>query len=376
MKILYDEAMPYGSLFFDELGDSKAFSVGNLNSEILKNTEALLVRSTTKIDQRLIKLAPKLKFVGTATAGFDHLDMDSLEDAGINVSIASGCNAIAVAQYVLSAIAHLSNVDDFKLENKTLAIIGAGQVGSALSGFCEALGLEYYLYDPPLQDAGDPRAFVSIEQALACDIVCLHTPLVVDGPYPTLHMFDNQRLKNLRPEQYLINACRGEVIDNSALLALFESGHNLNVVLDVWENEPCIEQKLIPFVRIATAHIAGHTLEGKARGTSMLYDALCKFTTQVNELQLSAFLPSYDKPHELKSNSMQAILDLCLEVYDISKDDRVFRAEMAQSNAFKEIRRNYPVRREYSAVKIVNKDSHANIKTHEIARKLGFDVQD
>jgi erythronate-4-phosphate dehydrogenase len=376
LKILYDEAMPYGSLFFNALGESTAFRVGKLNSDLLKGAEVLLVRSTTKVDENLFHLAPKLKFVGTATAGFNHLDIDALKAANISVSIASGCNAVAVAQYVISAIAHLSNLDDFNPYEKRVAIIGAGKVGSALSKFLDALEIDYCLCDPPLQLQGDQRCFVSFEKALECDIICLHTPLVTTGAYPTLHMFDEHRLAALRDDQYLINACRGEIVDDKALHELFKRGKKLNVVLDVWENEPDINRDLIPFTRIATAHIAGHTLEGKARGTSMLYDALCEYSNQANDLRLSSFLPSYDNTHHLKADSMQALLDLCLEVYDISKDDSVFRAEMAQSNSFKEIRRNYPIRREYSAVKIVNKDSHTNKKTLEIAQKLGFQVQD
>ena len=376
MKILYDEAMPYGSLFFDALGESTAFGAGKLDNDLLKDTEVLLVRSTTKVDKNLIDLAPKLKFVGTATAGFNHLDIDALKAANMSVSIASGCNAVAVAQYVISAIAHLSNIDNFNPKEKRVAIIGAGKVGSALSKFLDVLGIDYCLCDPPLQLQGDERSFVSFEQALECDIICLHTPLVTEGTHPTLHMFNEQRLAALRDDQYLINACRGETVDNEALLRLFKCGNKLNVVLDVWEHEPDINRELIAFTRIATAHIAGHTIEGKALGTSMLYDALCEYANQANDLRLSSFLPSYDNTHHLKADSMRALLDLCLEVYDISKDDSVFRAEMAQSNSFKEIRRNYPIRREYSAVKIVNKDSHTNKKTLEIAQKLGFQVQD
>ena len=372
--------MPYGAYFFDNLGDAQSFSAGSLKAEMLKEAEVLLVRSTTRVDAELIRMSPKLVFVGTATAGFDHLDITALKAANIQVSIASGCNAIAVAQYVVSALANLAIQDEFDLREKSLAIVGAGQVGSALEKFCQALGIQYYLCDPPLLDAGDPRSFVSFDEAITCDIICLHTPLICDAPYPTYHLFDSEKLSNLREDQYLINACRGETIDNRALLSEFvvRKRHKraLNIVLDVWENEPDIDSTLIPFLRFATAHIAGHTLEGKARGTSMLYSELCEFLGQKSELQLSSFLPKYEISHVLKSNTPQALLDLCLDVYDISKDDSVFRSIMAQSNQFKEIRRNYPVRREYSAVNLVNKDSQLNNTTLEAAQLLGFQVQD
>ena len=380
LKILYDIAMPYADVFFSGFGDAKAFELGSLCSEALVDVDALFVRSTTKVTADLLQKANKLTFVATATAGFNHIDVDYLERQGINWYAAGGCNAVAVAEYVLSAILQLSHEDNFNLFDKKVAIIGAGHVGTALSDILGALQIDYVLCDPPLQAAGDGRTFVTFAEALRADIICLHTPLTTTGQHPTFHMFGKDELLALSAHQYLINACRGEVVDNRALLSSFDSGKHVNVVLDVWENEPLINHELIPHIRLATAHIAGHTLEGKARGTSMVYDAFCHHLNVQNELKLEQFLPHFENNPTVNSSksSFDQLFQLVKHMYDIKKDDGIFRARMAESEAFAAIRKHYPIRREFSAALVVFCAEKANEinknKAAKIAATIGFKI--
>jgi erythronate-4-phosphate dehydrogenase len=380
LKILYDLAMPYAAAFFDSLGEAKSFDLGSLTCESLVDIDALFVRSTTKVDAELLEKANKLQFVATATAGFNHLDIDYLNQREIRWYSAGGCNATAVAEYVISAILQLAHEDKFDPFAKKVAIIGAGNIGSALSNILNGLNINHVLCDPPLQATDKNRSFVNFETAIQADIICLHTPLIKSGDFSTLHMFGSNELSRLSENQYLINACRGEVIDNNALLSLFKIGKKLNVVLDVWENEPLIKHDLIPYIRLATAHIAGHTLEGKARGTSMAYDAFCCHLKKQNLLKLDDFLPAFENNLSVDPSlsSFNQLFQMVKHMYDIKKDDGIFRARMAKSEAFADIRKHYPVRREFSAVELnltttaADKKNSKNVA--QIAASIGFKI--
>jgi erythronate-4-phosphate dehydrogenase len=384
--------MPYAAEFFSDLGNASSFEAGSLEPEHLVDVDVLLVRSTTIVNSHLLSMANRLSFVGTATAGYNHFDVEALESLNIQWASAGGCNAIAVAEYVLSAIYHLAHEDNFIPQEKTVAIVGAGNVGSALSKKLAALDIRYILYDPPLQEEQNRappseqnlRSFSSFDEVMSADIICLHVPLVTAGKNPTLNLIGKKQLARLSSHQYLINACRGEVVDNQALLDAFDSGKQVNIVLDVWDNEPLIEHKLIPYCRFATAHIAGHTLEGKARGTSMLYDHLCALNNRARTLELTQFLPPFSDEMTLEATDTEfnQIFQLVKQMYDIKKDDGNFRSRMAKSEAFAELRKNYSVRREFSAATVhirnmpqateANKLSrnNKNASTHDKAAKV------
>lgn len=364
MKIYYEDSMPYAAEFFSELGECEVFSHKTLNADMLADADVLLVRSTTKVNEQLLLKSKQLQFVATATAGTDHVDQHYLAGQHIPFISAGGCNAVAVAEYVLSAILVMSKRLNWQLVNKTVGIVGAGHVGSALARVLTVLGIKHKLCDPPLADAGDTREFVSMSDIMQCDVISLHVPWVKDGPYPTQNLFDKARLAALRDNQILINACRGEVINNQAALALFEQGKSLNLVLDVWENEPSINLDLIPHTALATAHIAGHTIEGKARGTEMLYLALCKHLGIQADKKLSDYLPkAQPSPIQLseKQDFWQVLHQLVLNVYNIETDDQYFRANMHSADQFRYIRKHYPIRREFSAIAL-NTGNFANSK--------------
>lgn len=364
MKIFYEDSMPYAVDFLSDFGQCISFSHKTITPELIADADVLFTRSTTQVNADLLRLTTKLKLVGTATAGTDHVNIDYLEQRGIPFVSAGGCNAVAVAEYVLSALFVLHQDDPNQLANKTIGIVGAGHVGTALSNVLTALNISHKLCDPPLQGDGDARALVSMEEIMQCDVISLHVPWIKSGPYPTENLFDAKRLGRLTNGQILINACRGEVLDNDAALGLLKKGSDFQLVLDVWDNEPNINLSLIPHTALATAHIAGHTIEGKARGTEILYQALCKLTGQSESKKLSDFLP-IAQPNLLtvkeETSLFEGIRDLVLAVYNISEDDERFKQQVGGPEQFRYIRKHYPIRREFSAI-TVNAGNFAHSK--------------
>ncbi|OUS29157.1 4-phosphoerythronate dehydrogenase [Thalassotalea sp. 42_200_T64] len=373
MKIYFDENIPYAQEFFADFGELIAFSGRELSAERVQNADVLLVRSITEVNQQLLHLNNKIKFVGTATIGLDHIDQDYLAARNITFTNAPGCNAVSVAEYVLSAMLVMAQRLQFDLRGKSVGILGAGNTGSRLAEKLTALGIEYFLCDPLLEAQGDKRQLSSLAQISQCDIISLHVPITKTGACPTFHLFDQLRLTSLTKQQILINACRGEVIDNQALLALKQQGNGPHLILDVWENEPNILTELIPFCAISTAHIAGYSLEGKARGTEMLYQALSKRLARVINKSLTDFLPHavFEQSDFATNEQLDEIKQRIFDVYDVQRDDKIFRSQV-ESKTFDYLRKNYPVRREFSALESTSQQE----KWPGIMSELGFTIKD
>lgn len=292
MKILVDENMPYARELFSRLGEVTAVPGRPIPVDALTDADALMVRSVTKVNAELLD-GKGIKFVGTATAGTDHVDEAYLQSAGVAFSAAPGCNAIAVVEYVFSSLLMLAERDGFQLKDRTVGIVGVGNVGSRLQARLEAWGVRTLLCDPPRADRGDEGDFVSLETLVQeADVITFHTPLFKSGEYKTLHLADEALISRLKPGAILINACRGPVVDNNALLKCLKAGQNLSVVLDVWEPEPDLSVELLDKVDIGTAHIAGYTLEGKARGTTQVFEAFSDFIGQSQKVALDSLLPA------------------------------------------------------------------------------------
>lgn len=355
MKILFDENMPFAKEFFGELagGDIHAFNGRELDAEMAKDADVLLVRSITQVNEQLLSLNNNLQFVGTATIGVDHIDQTYLSQRQVPFYSAPGCNAVSVAEYVLSSLIVMSERYQFSLFDKTVGIVGAGNTGSRLSEKLTALGIKHVICDPLLEQAGDTRIFSTMAEVVACDVISLHVPITSTGEHPTYHLFNEQVINGLKPEQILINACRGEVIDNQALLAQKKRGQGPKLVLDVWENEPNILTELIEHTEISTAHIAGYSIEGKARGTEMLYQALCNQLNLPIKHNLTSLLPSaVISEVEITQNFDENLLKpLTKMVYDVRRDDSIFRQQILEQG-FDYIRKTYPARREFSSVTI------------------------
>ena len=362
MKILADQNMPLVEAFFSSLGEIERFDGRSLTPRQAQDADVLLTRSVTQVNEALLADNTRLKFVGTATIGVDHIDQAYLNARGVPFSSAPGCNSIAVAEYVLSAMFALAQEQHFSVRDKTVAIVGVGSIGQCLANKLSAIGVKTLLVDPPRQARGDAGEWLELDAAIAqADIVSFHVPLVKEGAHCTYHLMDSQRIDALAANKILINASRGDVIDNHALLARQQLHDDLCLVLDVWENEPDILEDLLPFVELASVHIAGHTLEGKGRGTLMLYQALCHHLAIEPQSSLSDHLPvpSLSELALSESWTLDELGTLVHLIYDVRRDDAILRAQL-QSHGFDVLRKTYPVRRELSTLKLVGDNPNLN----------------
>ncbi|WP_414932029.1 4-phosphoerythronate dehydrogenase [Vibrio europaeus] len=374
MKILVDENMPYAEQLFSQLGEVVLKSGRTLTADDLVDVDALMIRSVTKVNAELIAKANKLKFVGTATAGMDHVDQVLLKEKGIYFTAAPGCNKVGVAEYAFSVMMVLAQQYGFSVFDKTVGIIGVGQVGSYLQKCLEGIGINVLINDPPKQAEGDTRQFTPLPKLLErADIITLHTPITRDGEHPTHHLIDQEVLEMLRGDQILINAARGSIVDNAALKARLQKNDGFITALDVFEFEPEVDMELLPLLAFATPHVAGYGLEGKARGTTMIFNSYCEFLNNELRAHASDLLPIAPVPQlnldrEWDEATLHNITQL---VYDVRKDDALFRREISKPGSFDLMRKNYWDRREYSAVTLVGGES-CNLSP---LAKLGFQVE-
>jgi len=361
VKILVDENMPYARDLFARLGEVTAVPGRPIPVEELDDADALMVRSVTKVNSQLLD-GKNVRFVGTATAGTDHVDQDYLAQAGIAFSAAPGCNAIAVVEYVFSALLMLAERDGFQLTDRTVGIVGVGNVGGRLQKRLEALGVRTLLCDPPRAANGEPGDFQPLDKLVEeADILTFHTPLYKDGPYKTWHLADEALISRLKPGAILINACRGAVVDNAALLKCLEAGQKLSTVLDVWEPEPDLNVALLEKVDIGTAHIAGYTLEGKARGTTQVFEAYSAFIGKPQQIALDTLLPAPEFGRiTLHGPLDQATLKRLVHlVYDVRRDDAPLRKVAGVAGEFDKLRKHYLERREWSSLFVQCDDASA-----------------
>ncbi len=349
MKIVADENLAFTEYFFADFGEIQPAAGRTLTHADVKDAEALLVRSVTQVNAELVQ-DTKLKFVGSATIGTDHLDIPALEQQQIAWSNAAGCNAQAVAEYVITALLHLKPELIDANEGFTLGIVGLGNVGSRLAVMAKLLGWNVIGYDPFVQREHVQQ--VEFEELLKkADAISTHVPLTKTGDHPTYHLINAEALAQMKPTAILINSARGPVVEESALIADIQQTQR-PVVLDVFEHEPEISVELLDLVTLVTPHIAGYSLEGKARGTQMIYDAFCNTfhypATKQFETQLPVCKP-YFKARELKAVLKQYLS----QIYDIARDDANLRACLkdgkVDQKAFDYLRKTYPLRREWAA---------------------------
>ena len=292
MKILADQNIPDVAQAFRDLGEVILMPGRDIRPQHLQDCQCLITRTVTSVDATLLE-GSAVEFVGTATIGTDHLDLDYLHEAGIGCSNAPGCNAEGAAEYVLSGLFQMSRQRGFDPLQLKAGVIGFGNVGSRLVAKLEALGIDCLLCDPPLAAGGESqRNFANLDTLLReCNFISLHVPLTQGGEHPTWHLLDGERLRTLREDCVLINAARGEVVDNRALLELLGERGDLRVFLDTWENEPLVSRELLQRVDLATPHIAGYSVEGRLRGTQMVLDAACAHFKQTSSWHMSQQLP-------------------------------------------------------------------------------------
>ncbi|ALO46082.1 4-phosphoerythronate dehydrogenase [Pseudohongiella spirulinae] len=325
----------------------------------VKDADALLVRSITRVDRELLRDS-RVRFVGTATSGTDHLDLEWLASKGIKVADAAGSNANSVAEYVIACLAELIRTHDVDVWQKTIAIVGAGHVGSALGQRLHNMGMKCVACDPH-QQLLKQLDYVSLHDALQADIVCLHTPLVENGKHPTRYMINKERLANMRKDAVLINAGRGEVVNNAQLLQHLRCHDSFLAMLDVWENEPSPDSELLEQVFVGTPHIAGYSVEAKLAASRCIVDALCQaFALDNSFVGSPAHLPRLvqDITHtELQQTDQQIFAELINQCLSLSNLTQSFRRankkadpeKVSQGKVFDKLRKQLAERREFSA---------------------------
>lgn len=384
MHIIADENIPLIQEFFAELGTIETLPGRDMTAEQVKNADVLLVRSITAVNAQLLE-GSKVKFVATATIGCDHIDLDYLKKNKIGFANSPGCNANSVVEYVLSVLTLLSDQEGFLLKEKTVGIIGAGNVGGCLQQRLQEIGIKVLVNDPPRAAKEGEEGFTELDTLLAeSDVISMHTPLITTGDHPTEHLLNAKRIKKLKPGTILINSGRGGALDNQALKKRLLEHDDLIVALDVWENEPEIDHALLELVDIATPHIAGYSLDGKLTGTEMVYQAVCQGFGLPVRKKLAQLMPEPPLKKVSYSNSAHrwwATLTSIRACYDVRNDDitmrRAFakaaRSEQSLGPVFDELRRTYPIRREFHTLRIQLKNNQQ--KLADRLEKFGFGIK-
>ncbi len=380
MKIIADQNIPYVRECFATMGEVVAVSGRDIRRELLADADVLLVRSITKVGRDLLSGSP-VKFVATATIGVEHIDYDYLHEVGIGFASAPGSNANSVAEWVVAAMLSLARKFHFRLEGRSIGIVGVGNVGSRVEAKCRTLGMKVVLNDPPLKRKTGSDKYRSLEEILACDFVSMHTPLTREGPDRTFHLADESFLAEMKKGAFFLNSSRGSVHDTVALRRSLENGHLAGIVLDVWENEPRVDEWLLRHAEISTPHIAGYSYDGKIAGLMMIYQAACRHFGLPVEKRIADFLPPPLVPEIRLSvpivDPQQTIHDIVQQVYAIRRDDFNMREILmvpaeTRGKFFDDLRKNYPIRREFQNTNVGIPSGYDQWR--EILNGLGFSV--
>ncbi|HIO97901.1 MAG TPA: 4-phosphoerythronate dehydrogenase [Leucothrix sp.] len=369
MNITADENIPHVVKAFKSLGTVTTKKGRDITSDDLQQTDILLVRSVTQVNKLLLENTP-VKFVASATAGFNHVDLDYLQSQNIGFARAPGSNAISAAEYVIAGICKWSLLQKQSLadlQNLSIGIIGYGNVGSRVKHLCDEFGITAVINDPPLQEQLQQRleqqespdqsdiTFSSLDDALACDIITLHTPLTMEGEHSTFQLINKKNIKQIKSGSLFINASRGEVVEESPLLARMKNKNDLTLILDVWENEPRINLEMLKHTLIGTPHIAGYSIDAKIRGTEMIYQAICDFLNEKPQWSSQDIDFGDDKKFDFEKTKAKDKREAILKAYDIMADDTRLRKMLSDTSLsdggyFDSLRKNYPVRREHSGL--------------------------
>lgn len=380
MHIVADENIPLLDEFLADIGRLTRLPGRLIDHTSVRDADVLLVRSVTKVSVAMLAGTP-VRFVGTCTIGTDHLDLPGLAAAGVEVASAPGCNARGVVEYVLSCLLTLSERSATAWQNKVVGIVGVGEVGGRLATTLDALGIETVLCDPPRAEQG-ADGLVELDELISrCDVISCHVPLTTGGKHATHHLFNEQRLRALRPGTWLINSSRGPVIDNAALKAVLAQRPDLLVALDVWETEPLVDPELAAQCALATPHIAGYSLDGKLRGTAQIYQTLCRFLETPATLSLDQLAPrtgAGEWTMEPGTPTDWLLSKALRQVYDVRDDDARLRAmlaaalsEQASREGFDRLRKDYPLRRECNLLRINTAASEPQVARRLMAAGFG-----
>lgn len=334
LHFVVEANIPYIHGVLEPYGTVDYLRAEAIDADAVRDADAVIVRTRTRCDEALLK-GSKVKIVATATIGTDHIDLAWCAANGITVANAPGCNAPAVAQYVLASVATLMNRP---ISQHTIGIVGVGHVGRIVERWARGMNMNVMLCDPPRQRAEGGSQWHTLDQlASRCDIVTFHTPLTRTGQDSTWHMADQAFFDSLKRAPIIINAARGAVADNAALVRAIEQGQVSHAVVDTWENEPCLLPALLERADIATPHIAGYSAQGKMRATRMALDAVSQC------LGLPKLVMPGETPAPVPD---QVTVKGLLSSYDPMADTRALRQH---PDRFEQLRNNYALRNEPAA---------------------------
>ena len=356
LRILADANIPHAQAAFGAYGPVRTRPGREIAHADLADVDVLLVRSVTPVDAALVDGTP-VRFVGTATAGTDHVDAAALAERGLAFASAPGSNAASVADYVVASLLAVAADRDETLEGKALGVVGVGEVGGRLVPRARALGLRVLACDPPRAAAGHrDHEYFDLADVLQSDVVTLHTPLTRadESPWPTLGLIDLETVEEMKPGTWLVNAARGRVVTAEAAATL---AARRPVVLDVWPGEPDPDPALVETAALATPHVAGYAADAKTRGTAMIAAALAAWAggeVWTPPAPAPLVLDAPDLPVHTAEERTRWLDALARQAYDVRADDARFRAALhgtagdARAAAFATLRKTYPVRHEMS----------------------------
>jgi erythronate-4-phosphate dehydrogenase len=373
MKIIIDDKIPYIRGAFEDVAEVIYLPGSKTTAEIAKNADAIVTRTRTICNEKLLA-GSSVKFIATATIGYDHIDTEYCDAAGIKWTNAPGCNSKSVEQYIASTLMVLAETKKLQLKDLCIGIVGVGNVGSKVAKICEIFGMKVLLNDPPRERAEGPEKFVSLETVKnEADIISLHVPLNIKGEDATFHLGDESFFSALKKKPVLINSCRGEVIETAAVKKALKAKQISAFVCDCWENEPDLDIELLEMTDIATPHIAGYSKDGKAKGTSMSVQAISDFFgLGLNNWQPSGVELPTNPIIEIDGEGMseqEIFSKAILHTYDIRHDDKLLRLSPEH---FEQQRGDYPTRREFPAFTI--RTQRVEEKTLEKLKLLGFNA--
>ena len=375
--IVADENMPAVESLFSSFGEVRRVAGRSLEPNELVDADTLLVRSITQVNAQLLNEAKRIEFIGSATIGMDHIDAHYLTERSIPFSNAAGCNADSVVDYALAAIYEFAESRALDPLSLSYGVVGAGNVGSRLVNRLTALGVNVVVSDPPR--AQQDAAFVDtpLKQLMSqSDVVCCHLPLTNSGEHATHHLIGTSLLNQLAPGSLLLNAGRGPTINGQELLKFAQQRTDVTLVMDVWEEEPKVDSELASRVLLGTPHIAGYSLEGKLRGTYMLYERYCGLLGLPVSVTFDSLFTDYQTPC-MDLTRRTTVQQVIRSVYSIKEDHQRFMDSLSpiscQTQAFDQLRKGYPVRREFSSLKLRGQTTQA-LKSQLSA--LGFNVNE
>lgn len=341
MKIIVESHVPYLRGVFDDVADVRYLPSEEITPEKVIDADALIVRTRNRCDETLLN-GSKCKIIATATIGTDHIDIDFCNKNGIEVINAPGCNAAAVAQYVLCSLIKVAGTE---LKDKTLGIVGVGHVGSIVDRWARSIGMKTMLNDPPRQEKEGDNQFTDLETiAQNADFITFHVPSTKTGPHPTYHLADKTFFDRLEKCKAIINSSRGAVVDNGAWVMAINSGKAPIAIVDCWENEPDISHQLLEKAAVATPHIAGYSDAGKRRASRTVIEAVAK------KLNLKPNIPGelLDIPDIPETVTIESLW----QSYNPTDDTRDLKSDPL---SFENLRNNYKLRVEPKGEKRLGK---------------------